>query len=69
MGGCKQLSAGTRTGTGIIGKRIDLMRGSDLNGALAFTDMEPEQRLDVAICGRPLTQVGPKANAFVVSLI
>jgi TolB-like protein/Flp pilus assembly protein TadD len=42
---------------------IDLTRGSDLNRALAFTGMEPEPPVGAcAICGRPLTQVGPKGE-------
>src|SRR6266404_5459658 len=46
-------------GTGLIENGIDLTRGSDLNGALAFTGMEPEPTVGMcAICGRPLTQVG-----------
>src|SRR6476620_4537946 len=41
------------------------MRGSDLNRALAFTGMEPEPAVDTcAICGRPLTQVGPKGECL-----
>ena len=57
-------------GTGVIENDIDLMRGSELSRELAFTDMEREPTVGTcAICGRPLTQVGPKGNAFVVSLI
>src|SRR5438876_5069581 len=41
------------------------MRGSELNGALAFTGMEPEPTVGTcAICGRPLTQVGPKGECL-----
>src|SRR5436853_712296 len=41
------------------------MRGSDLNRALAFTGMEPEPTVGTcAICGRPLTQVGPKGECL-----
>src|SRR5213080_4270604 len=57
-------------GTGVIENGIDLTRSSDLNRAFAFTGMEREPTVGTcAICGRPLTQVGEKANAFVVSLI
>jgi serine/threonine protein kinase/Flp pilus assembly protein TadD len=46
-------------GTGVIENGIDLMRDSDLNGALAFTGMEREPTVGTcAICGRPLTQDG-----------
>src|SRR6266446_2678603 len=52
-------------GTGLIESGIDLMRGSDLNRALAFTGMEPEPTVGTcAICGRPLTQVGPKGECL-----
>src|ERR1700688_3885778 len=52
-------------GTGVIENGIDLMRGSDLNRALAFTGMEPEPTIGTcAICGRPLTQVGPKGECL-----
>src|SRR6202166_1160797 len=52
-------------GTGVIENGIDLMRGSDLNRALAFTGMEPEPSVGTcAICGRPLTQVGPKGECL-----
>src|SRR2546427_1676261 len=52
-------------GTGVIENGIDLMRGSDLNGALAFTGMEPEPTVGTcAICGRQLTQVGPKGECL-----
>src|SRR5258705_2028680 len=52
-------------GTGVIENGIDLRRGSDLNGALAFTDMEREPTVGTcAICGRPLTQVGPKGECL-----
>ncbi len=41
------------------------MRGSDLIKALAFTDMEREPTVGTcAICGRPLTQVGPKGECL-----
>ena len=47
------------TGTGVIENGIDLIRGSDLNRALAFTGMEREPTVGAcAICGRPLTQDG-----------
>src|SRR6266496_6682418 len=52
-------------GTGVIENVIDLTRGSDLNRALAFTGMEPEPTVGTcAICGRPLTQVGPKGECL-----
>jgi len=52
-------------GTGVIENGIDLMRGSDLDRALAFTGMEPEPGVGTcAICGRPLTQVGPKGECL-----
>src|SRR5437588_199950 len=52
-------------GTGVIKNGIDLTRGSDLNRALAFTGMEPEPTVGTcAICGRPLTQIGPKGECL-----
>src|SRR5437016_3187685 len=52
-------------GTGLIENGIDLMRGSELNRQLAFTGMEPEPTVGTcAICGRPLTQVGPKGECL-----
>jgi serine/threonine protein kinase/Flp pilus assembly protein TadD len=52
-------------GTGVIENSIDLMRASELNGALAFSGMEPEPTVGTcAICGRPLTQVGPKGECL-----
>src|SRR5256886_13153357 len=52
-------------GTGVIETGIDLMRGSDVNRALDFTGMEPEPAVGTcAICGRPLTQVGPKGECL-----
>src|SRR5438094_3335222 len=52
-------------GTGLIENGIDLIRGSDLKRALAFTGMEPEATVGTcAICGRPLTQVGPKGECL-----
>jgi serine/threonine protein kinase/Flp pilus assembly protein TadD len=52
-------------GTGVIENGIDLMRGSELIESLAFTGMEPEPTLGTcAICGRPLTQVGPKGECL-----
>jgi len=52
-------------GTGVIENGIDLMRDSDLDRALAFTGMEPEPTVGTcAICGRPLTQVGPKGECL-----
>src|SRR6266850_1141014 len=41
------------------------MRGSELSRQLAFTDMEREPTVGTcAICGRPLTQVGPKGECL-----
>jgi len=52
-------------GTGVIETGIDLMRGSELNRALAFSGMEREPTVGTcAICGRPLTQVGPKGECL-----
>src|SRR5438105_12375620 len=52
-------------GTGVIENGIDLTRGSDLNRALAFTRMDREPTVGTcAICGRPLTQVGPKGECL-----
>src|SRR5713101_6524122 len=52
-------------GTGVIENGIDLMRGSELNGQLAFTGMEREPTVGTcAICGRPLTQVGAKGECL-----
>ena len=52
-------------GAGVIENGIDLMRGSDLNRVFAFTGMEPEPTVGTcAICGRPLTQVGPKGECL-----
>src|SRR5438067_6861687 len=52
-------------GTGVIENGIDLTRGSDLDRGLAFTGMEPEPTVRTcAICGRPLTRVGPKGECL-----
>src|SRR6266436_3317950 len=52
-------------GTGVIENAIGVMRGSELNRALAFTGMEPEPTVGTcAICGRPLTQVGPQGECL-----
>ena len=52
-------------GTGLVENGIDLMRGSDLNRAFAFTGREREPTVGTcAICGRPLTQVGPKGECL-----
>jgi serine/threonine-protein kinase len=49
----------------VIENGIDLTHGSDLNGALAFTGMEREPTVGAcAICGRPLTQVGPRGECL-----
>ena len=55
-----QAPSGTHSnGTGVIENGIDLIRGSDLDRALAFTGMEREPTVGAcAICGRPLTQDG-----------
>ena len=46
-------------GTGVIENGIDLIRGSDLSRALAFTGMEREPTVGAcAICGRPLSRDG-----------
>src|SRR5260370_25017716 len=48
-------------GTGVIENGIDLMRGSDLNRALAFNGMEREPTdRTIAVFGRPLTLIGTK---------
>src|SRR5437016_2148448 len=58
-------SGNPSNGTGVIENGIDLMRGSDLNRALRFTGMEREPTVGTcAICGRPLTQVGPKGECL-----
>jgi hypothetical protein len=61
-----QAPSGNRSnGTGVIENGVDLMRGLDLNRALAFTGMEREPAVGTcAICGRPLTQVGPKGECL-----
>jgi serine/threonine protein kinase/tetratricopeptide (TPR) repeat protein len=52
-------------GTGVIENGIDLTRGPGLNRAVAFTGMEPEPTVGTcAICGRQLTQVGPKGECL-----
>src|SRR4029077_18801464 len=52
-------------GSGVIENGIDLARASDLYRALAFTGMEPEPTVGTcAICGRPLTQIGPKGECL-----
>src|SRR6266478_8192573 len=52
-------------GTGVIENGIGVMRGSELNRALAFTGMEPEPTVGTcALCGRPLTQVGPQGECL-----
>ncbi|MGC1321748.1 MAG: serine/threonine-protein kinase [Candidatus Udaeobacter sp.] len=53
-----QALSGTHSNrTGVIENGIDLIRGSDLDRALAFTGMEREPTVGAcAICGRPLTQ-------------
>ena len=57
----RDISVGTLTRN----RGIDLRRGSELNRQLAFTGMEPEPTIGTcAICGRPLTQVGPKGECL-----
>jgi TolB-like protein len=52
-------------GTGVIENGIDLTRDSDLDRALAFTGMEAEPTAGTcAICGRSLTQIGPKGECL-----
>src|ERR1700720_310858 len=64
-GRVQALSGSQSNGTGVIENGIDLIRGSDLDRALAFTGMEPEPAVGTcAICGRPLTQVGPKGECL-----
>jgi serine/threonine protein kinase/tetratricopeptide (TPR) repeat protein len=59
------LSGNRSNGTGVIENGIDLARASDLNRALAFTGMEREPTVGTcAICGRPLTEVGPKGECL-----
>jgi len=51
--------------TDVIENGIDLTRRWDLDKQLAFTGMEPEPTVGTcAICGRPLTQVGPKGECL-----
>src|SRR5437016_5337287 len=61
-----QASSGNHSnGTGVIENGIDLMRGAELDRALAFTGMEREPTVGTcAICGRPLTQVGPRGECL-----
>src|SRR5882724_10698607 len=52
-------------GTGVIKNGLDLIRRSELDREFAFTGMEPEPTVGTcAICGRPLTQVGPKGECL-----
>jgi serine/threonine protein kinase len=52
-------------GTGVIENGIDLTRGPELSRALAVTGMEGEPTVGTcAICGRPLTQVGPQGECL-----
>jgi len=52
-------------GTGVIENGIDQALIPELNRPLAFTGMEPEPAVRTcAICGRPLTQVGPKGECL-----
>ncbi len=52
-------------GAGVINRGIDLLQEPRLNMSLTFTDMEPEPAVGTcAICGRPLTQVGPKGECL-----
>jgi hypothetical protein len=46
-------------------RTIDLLYKSELNESPTFTKMEPEPTVGIcAICGRPLTQVGPKGECL-----
>jgi serine/threonine protein kinase/tetratricopeptide (TPR) repeat protein len=59
------LSGNRSNGAGVIENGIDLAHASDLNRALAFTGMEREPTVETcAICGRPLTEVGPKGECL-----
>src|SRR2546430_6357890 len=52
-------------GTDVIENGIDLTLVPELNRRLAFTGMEPEPSVATcAICGRPLTQIGPKGECL-----
>src|SRR5260370_3040907 len=58
-------SGNDSNGTGVIENGIDLTLVPELNRRLAFTGMEPEPTVGTcAICGRPLTQVGPKGECL-----
>jgi serine/threonine protein kinase/Tfp pilus assembly protein PilF len=49
----------------VLENGIDLVLGSELSESLAFSGMEPEPAVGTcAICGRPLTQVGPKGECL-----
>jgi serine/threonine protein kinase/Flp pilus assembly protein TadD len=57
--GVQAPSGNHSNGTGVIENGIDLIGGSDLDRALAFTGVEREPTVGAcAICGRPLTQDG-----------
>jgi len=65
MGERQHLPGTTRTVPVWLKTAFDLTRGWDLNRALAFIGMEPEPAAGAcAICGRPLTQVGPKGECL-----
>src|SRR6202162_599559 len=65
MGERQPLPGTTRTVPVWLKTAFDLTRGWDLNRALAFIGMEPEPAAGAcAICGRPLTQVGPKGECL-----
>src|SRR6476660_3706248 len=52
-------------GTGVIENDIDLTRKSELNKSSTISGMEREPTVRAcAICGRPLTQVGPKGECL-----
>jgi serine/threonine protein kinase len=52
-------------GTDVIEHSIDPMRDSELNRTLAFGGLEREPTVGTcAICGRPLTQVGPQGECL-----
>jgi serine/threonine protein kinase/Tfp pilus assembly protein PilF len=50
---------------GLINHSIDVLQEPELNESPTFTKMEPEPTVGIcAICGRPLTQVGPKGECL-----
>src|SRR5882757_9602631 len=52
-------------GTGVIENGLDLIRRSESDSEFAFTGMEHEPTVGTcAICGRPLTQLGPNGECL-----